>query len=738
MEMNSPVGKNVLDAEAEQGPVGKPLDRVDGHLKVSGGARYAYEMAQGPDTTYGFIVQASIGKGRIKAIDTASAEKAPGVVLVLTHLNAPEQGAGTHAVAHPVLTGPEVSYYGEPVALVVAETFEQARAAAFLVRVSYDQEHGTYALHDGLAEAATPVVPPNAPPPDTAVGDFNAAFAQAPVQVDVTYTTPLQTHAMMEPHASLAQWDGDKLTLHTANQQLNQSRAVIARTLKIPVENVRLVAPFIGGGFGGKLWVGADAILSAIAARKLGRPVKTGLTRQQVFQVTTHRSDTIQRIRLGTDQDGKILAIGHDVISGNLRSEPRYEWAALQTRTLYAGANRQTRHKRVPLDVPVASSMRAPGESVGLLALECAMDELAEKLGLDPIELRVRNEPTEDPELHIPYSSRTLVPCFREGAKRFGWDKRNKKPGQVRDGQWLVGMGVASATRGNPLLPSQAKVRLDPNGVATVTMAMTDIGTGTYTIMTQIAAEMLGLKMEQVKVLMGDTDYPPAAGSGGSYGAGSAGSALFDACTSLRTKLALAAGMDPSAVRFANGQVAAGGQSRKLTDLVGAGMEADGAIVPGKTLKDYSQQSYGAHFAEVGVDADTGEIRLRRMLGVFTAGRILNEKTARSQAIGGMIFGLGGALEEELVLDPRFGYYVNHDLAEYAVPVHADVPHVDAIFLPELDPAANPLKAKGVGELGICGAGAAIANAVYNACGVRVRDYPITLDKVLAGLPVQA
>ena len=382
--------------------------------------------------------------------------------------------------------------------------------------------------------------------------------------------------------------------------------------------------------------------------------------------------------------------------------------------------------------------MRAPGEAVGLLALECAMDELAVKLGIDPIELRVRNEPTEDPERHIPYSSRHLIPCFQEGARRFGWDKRNPKPGRVRDGRWLVGMGVAASTRGNPLLPSKASVRLGPDGFAIVRMAMTDIGTGTYTILTQIAAEMLGLPPERIRMELGDTSFPQASGSGGSFGAASSGSALFDACNTLRGKLARIAGMDPATARFANGSIAASGQTKSLTDLVGSGLEADGEIIPGRTLKDYSQQSYGAHFAEVGVDADTGEVRLRRMLGVFTAGRVLNEKTARSQAIGGMIFGVGAALEEGMTLDSRFGsYFVNHDLAEYHVPVHADVPDVDAIFLPELDDKSNPLKSKGIGELGICGAGASLANAIYNACGVRVRDYPITLDKLLSALPAQ-
>jgi xanthine dehydrogenase YagR molybdenum-binding subunit len=735
MEMDAPIGSNALDVGA-QGVVGKPLDRVDGRLKVTGGARYAYEVERGPKTAYGVLVEASIGKGRIKSIDTGSAERAPGVILVLTYRNAPEQGAGNHHVAHPVLTSPEVLYYGLPVAFVVAETFEEATAAAYLVRVKYDGAPGRYTLRSGLGEAR---IPQEGPPPDSAVGDFAGAFAAAPMQLDVTYTTPLQSQAMMEPHATLATWDGDNLILHTSNQMLNQGRDAVARTLQIPVENVRLISPYIGGGFGSKLWVNADAILAAIAARQLNRPVKTALTRQQIFHVTTHRSDTIQRIRLGTDRDGRILAIGHDVFSGNLWSEQNYEGAALQTRTLYAGENRLTRHRLAPLDIPVASSMRAPGEAVGLLALECAIDELAEKLDLDPIELRLRNEPAADPEKHIPYSSRHLVSCLQEGARRFGWDRRNSKPGQSRDGRWLVGMGVAAATRGNTLQLSKANVRLGPDGSAVVRMAMTDIGTGTYTILTQIAAEMLGLAPEQVRVELGDTSFPQASGSGGSFGAASSGSALFDACNNLRAKLARLAGMDPDSARFGDGRIEAAGQSRQLVDLVGpGGIDADGEIKPGATSSEFSQQSYGAHFAEVGVDIDTGEVRLRRMLGVFTAGRILNEKTARSQAIGGMIFGVGAALEEALLLDPRFGCFVNHDLAEYHVPVHADVVDVDAIFLPELDAESNPLKSKGVGELGICGAGASIANAIYNACGVRVRDYPITLDKLISELPTQS
>ena len=735
MEMNSPAGTNVLDTTVN-GILGQPLDRVDGHLKVTGGAIYAYEVAHAPDALTGVLVQATIGHGRITAIDSTAAVASPGVVLVLTHENAFTQGQGPIQKAHPVLNSPEVAYYGQPVALVVASTFEEARAGAYLVRVTYDETPGQYSLAAGLDQAR---VPQAGSAPESAVGDFAGAFAAAPVRLDVSYTTPLESHAMMEPHATLALWQGDKLILHTSNQMLDRGRVAVAHTLRIAPENVRLISPFIGGGFGSKLWVNADAILAAMAAKQLNHPVKVALTRQQIFNVTTHRSDTIQRVRLGTDEDGRILAIGHDVYSGNLRSEQQYEAAADQTRTLYAGANRLTRHRLVPLDAPVASSMRAPGEAVGLLALECAMDELACQLGIDPIELRLRNEPAEDPEKHIPYSSRHLVECYHAGAARFGWSRRNPRPGQVRDGQWMIGMGMAAATRGNTLMPSKASVRLGPDGVAVVKMAMTDIGTGSYTILTQIAAEMLGLPPGRVRMELGDTAYPQAAGSGGSFGATSSGSALFAACDNLRGKLAGLAGMDPASAQFERGQIIAGGRSVSLVSLAGgAGIEAQGEIKPGAMGQKYSQQSYGAQFAEVAVDADTGEVRLRRMLGVFTAGRILNEKTARSQAIGGMIFGVGAALEEQLVLDTRFGgYYVNHDLAEYHVPVHADLPFVDAVFLPELDDRANPLKAKGVGELGICGAGAAIANAIYNACGARIRDYPITLDKVLATLPAQ-
>jgi xanthine dehydrogenase YagR molybdenum-binding subunit len=735
IEMNAPVGQNVLDQQADTGLVGKPIDRIDGPLKVTGRAKYAAELPDAGKAVYGFVVTSSIGHGKITAIDATAALQSPGVIKVLTHEDVPPQTTGDHRETCAVLNGTVVEHYGQPVALVVAETFEQARAGAYLMKVTYQEEPAKYTLSANAGAAITPKSPEA--PTDTTTGDFDTAFAAAPVKLDVTYTTPMQSHVMMEPHATIATWEGDQLTVYTANQMLNRGQKAIAKTLGMPEEKLRMVSRYIGGGFGGKLWVMADCMLAALGSKAVGRPVKVVLTRQQVFHVTTHRSDTIQHIRIGADAQGRIQAIGHDSLSGNLESQvDDFEGAAEQTRSLYAGAHRETRQRQVPLATPIASSMRAPGEAVGLLALECAMDELADQLQIDPIELRLRNEPTEDPTKKVPYSTRHLVECMETGAEKFGWSKRHAKPAQVRDGRWLVGIGMAAATRSNPMQPAQCTVRLDQNGILTTRQAMTDIGTGTYTILTQIAAEMLGLPPENVRTEMGDTNYPASSGSGGSFGANSSGSALFDACSTLRNQLAQAAGIDPAQAEFSDGAVKGGGKSATLASLVGpSGMEAKGGIKPGSMVKKFSQQSYGAHFAEVAVNMDTGEPRLRRMLGVFTAGRILNEKTARSQAIGGMTFGVGAALEEDLVMDDRFGMFVNHDMAEYHVPVHADVVDVDAIFLPEIDDKTNPLKSKGVGELGICGAGAAVANAIYNACGVRIRDYPLTLDKILAGMP---
>jgi len=732
IRMDKAVGHTPLDNPG--GFVGRPIDRVDGPLKVQGKATYAAEHGGVGKVLYGFPVLATVALGTIRSLDTGAAEHAPGVVTVITSKNVPAQDTDSDD-AIPQLVGDAVKHYGQPIALVVAHTYEQARSAAALVVAHYETKPGRFSLEAGMPGARKPEDLPFAKA-DTSKGDFEAAFAAATHKLDVTYTTPFQDHAAMEPHATVATWDGDALSVQSSNQMPTPGKKVLAATFGIEPGNVRLRSAYVGGGFGSKLDVQPDAILAAIGAKVTGQPVKVVLTRQQLFHVVGHRTNTIQRVRFGTDGEGRLLAEAHEAWSGNEPGNDEFEPTVLGTRSRYAGENRLNTHRHMDLDLPPAISMRAPGEAVGLLALEGAMDELAVQLDIDPMELRIRNEPEVDPELGVPFSSRKVVECMRHGAALFGWDKRVAKPGQVRDGRWLVGIGMSTAVRGNMLQKSSAAVKLEADGSLTARMAMTDIGTGSYTILTQIAADLMGLPLEKVTVLLGDSDFPDTPGSGGSFGAASAGSGLYDACMNLRAKLCHSAGVDPEKTEFADGHLTNGDTRASLQTLAGKdGVEADGAIEPGSNNKDFNQNSYGAFFAEVAVDGDTGEVRVRRMLGVFAAGRILNAKTARSQALGGMIFGIGSALTEELVLDERSGHFVNHDLGEYHVPVNADIADLDAVFLPELDDRANPLKIKGLGEVGISGAGACIANAVYNACGVRVRDYPLTLDKILAGLP---
>jgi len=742
-------------AENRQGLIGRPVDRVDGRLKVTGRAPYAHEVREGGPALHGFIVEATIARGRVAAIDATRAERAPGVRLVYTHLNAPAQGVyGTPAdsdddfgKARPFLATPEIRHYGDPVAFVVADTIETARAAASLIQVTYETAPAEVEFAEHLDAAITPDKAGPGMKPDSEVGDFAAAFAAAPVKIDQRWTTPSQNHHPIEPHAATAYWDGDRLVVHCAAQLLTSPRACLANTLQMPEDKVRVFSRFIGGGFGGKLPTYADAVLAALASRQLGRPVRVAMTRQQIVHNTTNRSATSQRVRLGANRDGRLVAFGHDATVHCARFEAFVEAAAASGRSLYAAPNRRTTHRLVKLDLPVSHAMRAPGEAAGLMPIEEAMDELAVKLGIDPIDLRVINEPAEDPERKVPFSTRQLVPCLRAGAELFGWQNRRDQPGVVTDGRWRVGMGVASAIRANYLRPAQGRVRLDADGIVTARSGMTDIGTGSYTVLAQIVAETMGVPLSRVRIILGDSDLPPTPGSGGSFGAASAGGALYDACLNLRASLAALAvgdqrsplhGTSPDRVIFADQAIAADGRAERLDALVARvapqGVQADGRIAPGADYERFSQYAYGAHFAEVGVDIDTGEVRLRRMLGVFAAGRLLNEKTARSQALGGMIWGVGTALHEENEVDPRWGQFVNQDLANYHVPVHADIPDLNAVFLPEVDERANPMGAKGVGELGICGAAAAVANAVYNACGVRVREYPITIDRLLPRL----
>ncbi|MEI8699291.1 xanthine dehydrogenase family protein molybdopterin-binding subunit [Mesorhizobium sp. ISC15] len=750
-------------SEPRNGVIGRPIDRIDGPLKVTGDATYAYENAL-DGTAYGYILGAAVAKGRIAEIDTAEAERAPAVLLVMTHRNAPAQPDFGPAVtptvpevftrARPALNSEQVRYYDEPVALVVAETFEAARAAAGLIKVRYDEAPGVYDLPGHKADAYAPKRTNAGFETDSVIGDFESAFAAAPVKIDATYRTPFEHHNPMEPHATLAAWSGNELTIHTSAQTLANFRAGVASTLRIPPERVRIVSPFIGGGFGSKLIAHADTILAALAAQVLQRPVKIALTRQQMFANAGHRAEMIQQVRLGADTDGRLTGIAHDVWSATSSFEEYCEQTAVFARSLYAAPNRVTRHRLVPLDINRGEWMRSPGEAPGMLAFECAMDELAERLGLDPIELRIRNEPAQDPERGVPFSTRNLVACMEEGARRFGWQRRDPTPGRTREGRKLIGYGMAAAIRPNYIGAATARVAIDRDGRVTARLDMTDIGTGSYTILTQIAAESLGLPISSIKVELGDSRFPRTAGSGGSWGAASAGSALHNACNALKERILEAAqaseasplrGANATEASFADSEVRVGQRSASLADLIGRiapdGFEAEGSVAAGAatgSYKAYSQHSYGAHFAEVAVDCDTGEIRMRRMLAVMGAGRILNAKTARSQIIGGMTWGIGAALMEQTVLDPRYGHFVNHDLAEYHVPINGDVPEMEVVFLEEHDDKANPLGAKGLGELGVCGAGAAVANAIYNAAGVRVREFPITLDKVLPALPVIA
>jgi xanthine dehydrogenase YagR molybdenum-binding subunit len=733
MKFDTPATTNPID---QLKVIGKPTDRVDGPLKTTGTAPYAYERHDvAPDAAYGYVIGAGIAKGRIASMDLAAARAAPGVVAIVTARNAGKLGKGDFNTAK-LLGGPQIDHYHQAVALVVATTFEQARAAAQLVKITYERAPGKFDLQAEKAGAQLPKPTAFAGPPESKVGDFSGAYAAAPVQFDASYTTPDQSHAMMEPHATIAAWKGDKLTVWTSNQMVAWSAGDLAKTLGIPKGNVRLVSPFVGGGFGGKLFVRADVVLASLGARAAKRPVKVALQRPLMINNTTHRPATLQRVRMGATRDGKITAIAHEGWSGNL-PDGSAETAVNQTRLLYGGANRITTTRLAVLDLPEGNAMRAPGEAPGLMVLEIAMDEMAEKLGMDPVEFRIANDTQMDPEKPgRPFSQRRLVECLRLGAERFGWSRRNARAGQVRDGRWLVGMGMAAAFRNNLLTKSAARVRLDNRGMVTVETDMTDIGTGSYTIIAQTAAETMGVPLAKVFVRLGDSAFPVSCGSGGQWGANNSTSGVYAACMKLREAVAKKAGITAPDVEFADGMVRSGERSVPLGEVAGTdGLVAEDGIEYGDLDKKYQQSTFGSHFVEVGVDAATGEVRVRRMLAVCAAGRILNPKSARSQVIGAMTMGVGAALMEELAVDKRRGFFVNHDLASYEVPVHADIPHQEVIFLDETDPISSPMKAKGVGELGICGVGAAVANAIYNATGVRVRDYPITLDKLLAGLP---
>ena len=712
----------------QQDILGKPLPRIEGAAKVTGVADYAYEGT--PDgIAYAAIVGTPQGSGRITAIDDSAARAMPGVIAVIH--DDPRMPAGeANSRAMPTFASDTVFHYGQPVAIVIAEDQATAREAADSVIVTIESGDDRFDSRDQPVDTDPKIgfLPP------IAKGDLEAALAEAAVTFEATYTTPIHFPAALEPHASTVWWEGDRLIVRSSNQVIGGASGTIAQALGIDKSRVRVLAPYVGGGFGGKTGVGPEVILAAIAAERVGRPVKVALPRRQTAYLVHHRSDTVQRIRIGCDERGVISAFAHLSVAAQNDDGEFLEPVPFGTMPLYRGAVRHFKTDLVRVDLPASGAVRAPGEAIGTFAVECAMDELAEQLGLDPIELRKRNEPEVDPLSGKPFSTRKMIDCYDEGARRFGWAPQ--PTASVREGEWLIGTGMAAALRGNFTVNAEAIVRLEADGRATIETDMTDIGTGTYTILAQTVGEMLGLPIADVDVRIGDSDLPPSAGSGGSFGAGSACSAAVLACEDILTELARRMNASPEELRLKDGCVRVGGRETALADLVrGDPIVARGKTGPGKESKRTSQASHGAQFAEVAVNAVTGEVRVRRMIGVYDVGRVLNAKTAGNQLIGGMVWGIAYALSEEAVVDTRSGHFMNPDFGEYHVAVNADVPQIEVHFIEEIDDSANPAGAKGVGELGISGAGAAVANAIYNATGVRVRDFPVTLDKLLAGLP---
>ncbi|KIZ43180.1 MULTISPECIES: xanthine dehydrogenase family protein molybdopterin-binding subunit [Rhodopseudomonas] len=728
LTMDRPDERNRLDL-MHQGVIGKPLDRPDGPAKTTGTATYAAEYPIS-GCVEGVIVTATISKGEVTAIDDSTVLRMPGVIAVISDERMTARSAQGGAGKAPVQKVRQVEFFGQPIAVVVAETFEQARDAAKQLQVSYRADD------DVAVDQHARDVPLESQDGATTQGDLGKAMSEAAAAVDATYTTESHNSAAMEPHASIAHWDGDTLTLYSSLQMLKYNVKELADSLGLAPDKVRLIAPYVGGGFGSKLGISVEGTAAAVAAMKLERPVRVVLSRQQVFQCVTRRSETSQRLRLAVDRDGRLTGFGHEARVSNLPGETFAEPVTQASEFLYAGENRTLSVDLARIHVLTAGSVRAPGEAVGMQVLESAMDELANAIGIDPVELRLRNIPERHPSQDIPYGSRKLAECLKQGAARFGWDGANRKPGMRREGEWWIGTGMASAARVHNLNEAQARVTLHADGSAVVASDMTDIGTGSYAILGQIAGEMLGLDPKRVAVRLGDSAFPPGSGSGGSWGAASTGSAVFEACEVIRQQLADRLGCAEDQLKLQDGFAETGNRRVALAELLdGEEIEEIGHFKAGKIADAFAAAMYGAFFVEVAVNAYTGETRVRRFNGTFGLGRVLNAKTATSQCMGGMVWGIGSALTEEMVFDKRDGHLVNPDFAEYHVPVNLDVPHLDVVLLEERDPAASPLQAKGVGELGICGAAGAICNAIYHACGVRVRSFPITPDKILAGLP---
>ena len=729
--------------------IGQPLARIDGRDKVMGRARYAAEFSQSGQA-YAVVLDATVGLGRITGIDQASVAGMPGLVAVISHLNAPRLAYEPHkGVIDPaagerlhVLQDDQVRFYGQPVAVIVADTLDHAERAAAALRITYAASRPMVDPSDPKAQA---IVPEDAA--DKSRGDADGAFARAAVKIDARYEMARENHNPMEPHATVAAWNGDRLTLWSKSQFVVNEQGEIAAVFGIPAENVQVICPFVGGAFGTSLRTWPHVTLAAIAARQVNRPVKLVLTRKQMSFTTGHRPRTVQRIALGATSDGRLTSLIHEGTGETSRYEQFVEALTANSGFMYSCPNMSSRYRLTPLDTGTPTYMRGPGEASGVFALECAVDELAYALGMDPIELRRRNEPEIDEGENKPFSSRSLMKCCDLGAERFGWSRRDPRPRSMRDGRLLIGMGVASATYPAGHAPASALARLLPDGVAEVEVAASDMGPGTYTSMTQVAADSLGLPVEQVRFSLGRSEFPPAPPHGGSWTMASVGSAVRAACMAVQEEAAKRAIADQRSPVFGaaldgvewnegrlrrRGDASPGQAYRDIVASAGRPIEARASSQRDPDVAErYSMHAFGAVFAEVAVDPDVGTIRVRRAQGAYGAGRIINPRLAASQCTGGMVGGIGMALMERTVLDPRDGRPVNAHMADYLVPVNLDIPELEAHFVEEQDPHVNPLGVKGLGEIALVGMAPAIANAVFHATGKRVRDLPIRIEDVL-------
>lgn len=732
--------------------IGQGIDRLDGRLKVTGGARYSAEHPV-PRLAQAVIVQSTIASGTVVAIDDSLARSLPGVLLIMTHLNAPrlpmpKQEAGApSAKPAPLLQDAAVKYNGQPVAVVVADTLEHARHAAQSLKIRYAAAPAVLGMQAAKKTLTTP--PPRRPgeKTDATRGNAVGAFSQAAVRLDAMYTTPIETHNAMEPHATIAAWHGDELTLWDSSQNISGVQKTAAKTFGIAPEKIRVLCPFLGGGFGSKGSAWTHVMLTAMAARLAGTPVKLALERTQMFGPVGSRPMTEQRMRVGASRDGSLKALMHDTVSSNSFVLDFSEPATTITRSLYATETLQTTQRMATMNVGAHTYTRAPGEASGSFALECAIDEMAYQLKMDPVALRLQNHADRDAEKNLPFSSKSLRECYRVGAEKFGWSRRTPEPRSMRAGRMLVGWGMATATYPANRDAAKASALIRADGTALVRCGTHDLGTGTYTIMTQIAAEALGLPVAKVRFELGDTLQPESPGAGGSKTTASVGPAVHEAARAARAKLVAMAvgdrasplsGLAPDAVDVADGWLIDRQRPERREPMVtviarhgGAAVEAFSEAKPGDEKKQYAMHSFGTVFVEVHVDPDLGTIRVPRVVGVYGIGKLMNEKTGHSQLMGGIVWGIGMGLLEKTEMDWRTGRAVNANLADYHVPVNADIGSIDVSVVEEDDPHINVLGAKGIGEIGIVGVAAALSNAVYHATGKRVRDLPITLDKLI-------